>query len=171
MATMTHQRKGVSSNAQAGKDFENQIIQFFNENGFSLEKQKKLKLGIKVLKEHAFDFGNDNILIECKTHKWTETDGVPHGKLHGRVEAMYLFYITPLKYKKIFIVDMDYNQKRCKTLLDYFIEHYAYLIPEDVILVDYNTETDDFEAYKFDSKSNMFIHFFADDFWKYLKEK
>lgn len=66
---------------------------------------------------------------------------------------------------------MDYNQKRCKTLLDYFIEHYAYLIPEDVILVDYNTETDDFEAYKFDSKSNMFIHFFADDFWKYLKEK
>ena len=67
MATMTHQRKGVSSNAQAGKDFENQIIQFFNENGFSLEKQKKLKLGIKVLKEHAFDFGNDNILIECKT--------------------------------------------------------------------------------------------------------
>ena len=61
--------------------------------------------------------------------------------------------------------------KRCKTLLDYFIEHYAYLIPEDVILVDYNTETDDFEAYKFDSKSNMFIHFFADDFWKYLKEK
>ena len=84
---------------------------------------------------------------------------------------MYLFYITPLKYKKIFIVDMDYNQKRCKTLLDYFIEHYAYLIPEDVILVDYNTETDDFEAYKFDSKSNMFIHFFADDFWKYLKEK
>ena len=38
---MTHQRKGVSSNAQAGKDFENQIIQFFNENGFILEKQKK----------------------------------------------------------------------------------------------------------------------------------
>ena len=38
---MTHQRKGVSSNAQAGKDFENQIIQFFNENGFILEKQKR----------------------------------------------------------------------------------------------------------------------------------
>ena len=34
------------------------------------------------------------------------------------------------------------------------------------------TTLDQFETLnKFDLKSNMFIHFFTDDFWKYLKEE
>lgn len=52
---------------------------------------------------------------------------------------------------------MDFNRDRCKTLLEYFIEHYYYLIPEDVILVDYYTENEYLEFFVYDSESKVHL--------------
>lgn len=82
---------------------------------------------------------------------------------------MFLFYLTPSKYKKIFVVDMDYNQKKCKTLLEYFIEHYYYLIPSDVILIDLYTKCENYEVYKYDEKSKIHIKTQKEELWKFIK--
>ena len=169
MENKPYQRKGVSSNTQAGKDFENKIFTFLVENGISLEIQKKVEIGINSKKEHAFDFGNNSILVECKSQTWTETGNAPSAKMKNWSDAMFSFYLAPKKYKKLFFVEMSYNQKYCMTLLEYFIEHYFYLIPSDVILIDYYTQNNNFEIYMYDSNTKTHMHNNNDKFWDYLK--
>lgn len=90
MMNIMYQRKGVSSNTQAGKDFEEFVNSFFASNNIFLEKQKRIEIGLNSKKEHAFDFGNDSILIECKTHTWTETGNPPSAKLKiGQRQCFY----------------------------------------------------------------------------------
>lgn len=168
MAKNNYQREGTT-NAHAGKLFENKIYDFMRKNGISLDnqKQKKVKIGINSKKDHAFDFGNDNILIECKSQTWTKSGNVPSAKIKNWSDAMFSFYLSPEKYIKLFFVEKSYNQKNDKTLLEYFIEHYSYLIPEDVILIDYGTE-DDYEIYTYDPKSKTHKHN-TKKLWEYLK--
>jgi hypothetical protein len=169
MENKAYQRKGVSSNTQVGKEFENEIFNFLKRNGISVETQKKVEIGINAKKEHAFDFGNNSILVECKSQTWTETGNAPSAKIKNWSDAMFSFYLAPKKYKKIFFVEMSSNQKYCKTLLEYFIDHYFYLIPSDVILIDYYTKENNFEVYMYDSNAKIHIHKNKDDFFNCLK--
>ena len=41
----------------------------------------KVEIGINAKKEHAFDFGNNSILVECKSQTWTETGNAPSAKI------------------------------------------------------------------------------------------
>lgn len=43
--------------------------------------QKKVKIGIKAKKDHAFDLGNDSIIVECKSKIWTESGNAPSAKI------------------------------------------------------------------------------------------
>ncbi len=168
MANKLYQRKGVSSNTQAGKDFENYVFNFFELKGIHLESQKKVEIGINAKKKKAFDFGNNSILIECKSQTWTETGKTPSAKIKNWSDAMFCFYLAPKNTKKLFCVEMSFNQKNCKTLVDYFIEHYYYLIPSDVVLIDFYTENDNYEVYMFDEISKIHIHKDKKDLWNYL---
>ncbi len=47
---------------------------------------------------------------------------------------MFYFYIAPKQYKKYSVVLMDYSQKRCKTLAEFYIERHQNLIPKDVVI-------------------------------------
>ena len=169
MENRPYQRKGVSSNTQAGKDFENKILFFLENNGITVEPQTKVEIGINAKKEHAFDFGNNSILVECKSQTWTETGNAPSAKIKNWSDAMFSFYLAPKKYKKLFFVEMSFNQKYCKTLLEYFINHYFYLIPSDVILIDYYTENNNYEVYVYDEKEKMHLHKDKNEFWNFLK--
>ena len=64
---------------------------------------------------------------------------------------------------------MSFNQKCCKTLLEYFIDHYFYLIPSDVILIDYYTENNNYEVYVYDAKEKMHLHKDKNELWNFLK--
>ena len=64
---------------------------------------------------------------------------------------------------------MSYNQKYCKTLLEYFIEHYFYLIPSDVMLIDYYTDNNNFEVYAYNEKEKMHVCQEKDYLWNYLR--
>ena len=163
------QRKGVKSNTEVGKKFENIILNFLEKNNVSLENQKKVKIGINAKKDHAFDLGNDSIIVECKSQTWTESGNAPSAKIKNWSDAMFSFYLAPSKYKKLFFVEMSYNQKNCKTLLEYFIEHYFYLIPSDVLLIDYYTENKNFEVYAYNEKEKIHTHQEKEYLWNYLK--
>jgi len=139
MPNRDFQRTGSKSNSHVGQEFELLALKYFSKNNIKLQQNYKINIGIgKNKKEHKFDLGNNEYLIECKTMSWTKSDNVPSAKIHSWNEAMYYFSISPNKYKKILFVEMFYSQKRKKTLLQYYIEKYYHLIPNDVILYDYN---------------------------------
>ena len=123
-------------------------LKYFSENKINLQQKYKINVGIgKYKKIHEFDLGNNEYLIEYKSMSWTKSDNVPSAKIHSWNEAMYYFTIAPKKYKKIFFVEMFYSQKRTKTLLQYYIEKYYHLIPNDVFLYDYYTKNGNCDIY------------------------
>lgn len=130
----TFQRKGSISNTQVGNDFEITIQNFFAQQGIKLKPRIAVRIGINGFKSHNFDLGSESerILVECKAHKWTEGDNIPSAKLTVWNEAMFFFYATPSKYRKILFVIKDFSQKRNETLAGYYIRTNSHLTPKDV---------------------------------------
>jgi len=147
---MNTQKDTAVSKYQKGKAFEKEIHRFLEQKGIDVEEQPKITIGIKVKKEHAFDLGNEKLLVECKTDKWRNENDVPSGKLAGWATAMFNFHLAPKKYAKYFFAKKEYSPKKDKTLLKHFIDCYNYLIPSDVVLIDYNPENQSTDVYVYD---------------------
>lgn len=139
------QRKGGKSNTEVGNRFEDKIKSFFAGQGIDLQRKISIKTGINGTKFHDFDLGDlsKKILIECKSHKWTEGGNVPSAKLTVWDQAMYYFYSAPKDYRKIFMELKDYSSKKHETLAEYYIRTHSHLIPKDV------------EIWEFDESSNI----------------
>ncbi len=137
-----YQRKGAKSNAHVGKDFETEAQKFFARKGLSLQRNTEVPIGISGKKVHNFDLGDPvaKVVVECKSHKWTEGDNVPSAKMIAWNEAMFLFYATPKSYRKIFFVLKDYRSKRNETLAQYYIRTNPHLIPDDVEIWEFDEE-------------------------------
>ena len=154
-----NQRNGLSSNSLAGKALENFAFVYFMKNeGIVLEKNFELKLGIELKKNHRFDYGSksEKIIIECKSHTWTNSKNVPNAKISVWNEAMFYFKLTPKGYKKCFFVLRDFCQKRCKTLLQYYIENYYHFISKDIVFYEYSLENERCKIYNFEQIENIF---------------
>jgi len=156
-----YQRQGSISNTQVGNDFEKKALEYFRNQGEILQKHIKIEIGIDIKKLHAFNMGNEKMIIECKSNTWTESGGVPSAKMKNWNEAMYLFYLSPKKYKKYFFVQNDYNQKKTKSLLEYYIETYYHLIPKDVTLCDYYLENGSCDIYVYNELQKKHIKEFV----------
>lgn len=128
------QRKGSKSNTHVGKEFEKAAKKFFANQGLLLQKNISINIGINGKKPHKFDLGNPNekVLIECKSHTWTEGGNVPSAKITNWDQAMYYFHAAPTGYRKIFFVLKDYSAKKQETLSEYYIRTKSHLIPRDV---------------------------------------
>lgn len=137
------QRKGAKSNTDVGREFERAAKDFFATQNLPLEEDVSVRIGINDKKPHKFDLGNLNgkILIECKSHTWTEGGNVPSAKMTTWDQAMYLFYATPTGYRKIFFVLKDYSPKRQETLAEYYIRTKSHLIPKDVEIWEFDQNT------------------------------
>ncbi|MGU9977263.1 MAG: hypothetical protein ACNYNY_01030 [Candidatus Oxydemutatoraceae bacterium WSBS_2016_MAG_OTU14] len=139
-----HQRKRSKSNAHVGREFEEAAQKFFVSSwGIQLEQEYPLDIGIdKIKKSHNFDLGIDNasekVLVECKSHTWTESDKVPSAKMTTWNQAMYYFVIAPSNYRKIMFVLKDYSEKRKETLAKYYLRTYLHLIPKGVEIWEYS---------------------------------
>lgn len=134
------QRIGSFSNAHVGCDFERKAFKFFEGQGTRLQLNFSIAIGITNKKKfHKFDIGSEKqkIIIECKSHTWTEGNNVPSAKITVWNEAMYYFYLAPNNYRKIFFCLKDYNEKRKVTLARYYIDKYYHLIPTDVEIWEY----------------------------------
>jgi len=138
MPNKEFQRVGAKSNYDVGNDFELLALDFFKSKKIELQRKYKIELGIgKYRKLHEFDLGNNEYLVECKTMSWTKSDIVPSAKINAFCVAMYYFSIAPPHYKKIFFAENFFSQKRIKSVVQYFLEKYYHLIPNDVVLYDY----------------------------------
>lgn len=137
------QRKGVASNSSVGKAFELKAQLFFASINLNLHPGLSIPIGINGTKLHSFDLGDSTakVLVECKSHKWTEGRNVPSAKMTEWNEAMYYFYAAPGEFRKILFVLKDYSQKRKETLAQYYIRTYPHLIPK-------NTEIWEFDENK-----------------------
>jgi hypothetical protein len=151
-----NQRQGTSSNSHVGAQFEAIAFEYFQEKEIILlQRNYELNIGVELKKKHKFDFGNDDNLIECKSHTWTNGKNAPSAKMSVWNEAMYYFNLAPKKYRKILFVLMDFCQKRCKTLVQYYIENYYQFIPKDVIFYEYFPEDRHCEIYEFEKWKNI----------------
>jgi len=128
------QRKGAKSNTHVRREFELAAKNFFSTQGLSLQKNILVNIGINGTHPHNFDLGdlNEKILVECKSHTWTEGGNVPSAKMTTWDQAMYFFHAAPTGYRKIFFVLKDYSEKRQETLAEYYIRTKSHLIPKDV---------------------------------------
>jgi hypothetical protein len=138
---LNFQRNGSISNTHVGLDFEKVAIEYFQSQGLHLQKKLILPIGIgQKKKNHSFDLGNSEqkVIVECKSHKWTEGDNVPSAKMTVWNEAMYYFYCCPVEYRKIMFILKDYSVKRKQTLAEYYVRTYSHLIPENVELLEYD---------------------------------
>lgn len=138
------QRVGSKSNAQAGRDFEWAAKKFLSSIGMELKSDIKIPIGIgHKKKDHAFDLGclTNNIIVECKSHKWTSGGNVPSAKLTVWNEAMYYFLAAPDNFRKIMFVLRDFSSKRGETLAGYYLRTYGHLVPKGVEFWEYNEST------------------------------
>ncbi|MDA9451081.1 hypothetical protein XI01_30895 [Bradyrhizobium sp. CCBAU 21360] len=135
------QRVGATSNTHAGNDFEAAACTFFATQGIVLTKSFAVPVGISETKKlHRFDLGSERppVLVECKSHTWTQGGNMPSAKMTVWNEAMYYFHVAPSSYRKIFFVLKHY--RRDQSLAAYYLKTHGHLVPEGVEIWEYDFE-------------------------------
>ncbi|MCJ7576767.1 MAG: hypothetical protein MUO80_08905 [Dehalococcoidia bacterium] len=137
------QRKGAISNTHVGREFEIKAREFFARQGIILSPGFVLAIGTNGKRQHKFDLGDQKkkVIVECKSHKWTEGGNAPSSKIRAWNEAMYLFYAAPSNYRKILFVLRDYSEDKMETLAEYYIRTSPHLIPAEVEIWEYDEAT------------------------------
>jgi hypothetical protein len=136
------QRFGSVSNTQAGNDFEAVARAFFSQQGISLVKNFSVAVGVGEAKKlHPFDLGSESppVLVECKSHTWTQGGNMPSAKMTVWNEAMYYFHVAPAFYRKIFFVLK--HTRREQSLASYYLKTHGHLVPDGVELWEFDLET------------------------------
>lgn len=141
-----HQRPGAISNAHEGRAFEEKArSHFVQSEGLHLITPLSLKISVNNSPpvEHRFDLGSHEhkIIVECKSHNWTESGNVPSAKLTVWNEAMYYFLLAPEDFRKVLFVLEAIHGKRNETLAQYYVRHYGHLVPQDVEIVEFNEKS------------------------------
>ena len=134
------QRVGSASNTEAGSDFEAIAQAFLAEQGISLTKNFAVPVGADKLKKmRRFDLGSENppVLVECKSHTWTQGGNMPSAKMTVWNEAMYYFCVAPKKYRKILFV-LKHNRKDV-SLASYYLKTHGHMVPSDVEIWEYDS--------------------------------
>jgi hypothetical protein len=131
-----------SDNPKKGSDFEEVAQRYFESIGIKLTHHFGLSIGFEnQKKEHKFDLGSSNppILVECKSHTWTETGNAPSAKLSVWNEAMLYFIAAPKEYRKmLFVLN---NEKKGISLAKHYMQRYGYLVPKDIEILEYFPRT------------------------------
>ena len=140
-----HQRIGAISNAHVGAAFEKVALEYFRKQGIALTPNFSLRIGLKEKKQHCFDLGASNpyILVECKSHRWTEGAKVPSAKMTVWNEAMFYFHLVPREFRKILFVLHDKRKSTGESLVSYYRRTYSHLIPEDVEFLEFDESSGD----------------------------
>ena len=147
-----YQRKNAPSNTQVGIDFEELTLNYLKQSIPDIKRPFWLPIGHIEQKEHKFDLGSakQKVIIECKSHTWTEGGNVPSAKLTAWDQAMLYFFLAPRKYRKIFAVKKDLNAKTKESLASYYIRTHSHVIPDEVEFWEVDEKERTFEQIDFD---------------------
>jgi hypothetical protein len=136
------QRIGSISNAHVGRDFEEVARDYFLRiEGLKLQKNFPVEVGANITKKcRRFDLGSEEppILVECKSHRWTETGNMPSAKVTVWNESMFYFHIAPSRYRKVLFVLRDVHTRKTESLAEYYIRNCAHLIPAGVSIIEFD---------------------------------
>ena len=140
-----NQRIGSVSNSHVGADFELVALEFFAKQQIQLSRNFAVGLGISRKKQHCFDLGasDPQIIVECKSHRWTSGSNVPSAKMTAWNEAMYYFHLAPQEFRKVLFVLHDRRGQGGESLLSYDKRTYFHLIPEEVEFLEWDEITGD----------------------------
>lgn len=140
-----HQRIGSVSNSHVGADFERVALEHFAKSGIELSRNFPLEVGLGEKKIHRFDLGtsHEKVIVECKSHRWTEGGNVPSAKMTVWNEAMYYFHLAPIEYRKVLFVLHHKRHADGESLLAYYKRTYSHLIPSGVEFVEWDENTGD----------------------------
>jgi len=106
------------------------------------DRTEAITIGIhKDLDPHKFDLVSKTTIVECKANSWTKSDHVPSAKMSIWNEAMYLFSLVKTDHRKILFVNRHFNPKKKMTLAEYYNKNHSHLIPPDVEIWEYNSDT------------------------------
>ena len=153
-----YQRKGAKSNSYVGSGFEALAKRWFLGKGIPLDDQFPMQIGRGMEQTHNFDLGSENhhIIVECKSHTWTEGGNVPSAKMKAWNEAMYYFHLAPEWYQKVFFVKRSIRSQTGQSLLDYYLKTFRHLTPPDVHFIEYDEDLEKsfgYEGMKIESAS------------------
>ncbi len=137
-----HQRMGSISNAHVGRDFEAVAQAYFQRTeDLALQRAFPILVGAGSIKKlHRFDLGSADppVLIECKSHHWTETGNAPSAKIMAFNQAMYFFHLAPQRFRKVLFVLRSEHPSRSETLAQYYVRTCGHLIPPTVSIIEYD---------------------------------
>jgi hypothetical protein len=135
------QRRGVVSNAHAGREFEQAAQVFFRDTGIVLQPSFSVPIGCRVKKEHKFDLGSSEppILVECKSYTWTETGNSPSAKIHALNEVMLLFSVSPPEFRKILFILR--HMRGDVSLGAHYIKSQGHLIGDGIEIWEFDMDT------------------------------
>ena len=80
------------------------------------------------------------MIVECKSHIWTESGNIPSAKLTVWTEAMYYFLCSPRRFRKILFVLRALREKKPESLAEYYIKTRRHLIPDGVEIWEFDPE-------------------------------
>jgi hypothetical protein len=136
-------RVGAAHNAGVGRLFEEAARNFFlSREGILLVPNFPVDVGVSDRKKkHRFDLGSAGppVLVECKSHTWTQTGNMPSAKMTVWNEAMYYFHIAPPKFRKIMFVLK--NDRRGLSLASYYLHTHGHMIPDGVEVWEFDAGT------------------------------
>jgi hypothetical protein len=137
------------SNKEKGDAFKQKVGEYLKKQGIRLTSEYRVDVGLssKYKKQHAFDLGNSEVLIECKYYDWTESDNNPSAKISTLNEAMLYLYTAPTHFKKkVFIKQTSKKGKRQpETFVEYYVRLYKHFIPDGVEVWEFNDDTQNAE--------------------------
>jgi hypothetical protein len=146
------QRIGSISNAHVGRDFEEVARDYFLRiEGLTLQKSFPVEVGASITKKsRRFDLGSEEppILVECKSHRWTETGNMPSAKVTVWNESMFYFHIAPTRYRKVLFVVRDVHTRKTESLAEYYIRNCAHLIPAGVSIIEFDEASGSAKVFK-----------------------
>lgn len=133
------------TNKEKGDAFRQKVAEYLANQGMNLSSEYRVDVGLssKYRKQHPFDLGNSEVLIECKYYDWTEGDNNPSAKLSTLNEAMLYLYTAPTRFKKkVFVKQtLQKGKRQRETLVQYYVRQYKHFIPDDVEVWEFNDET------------------------------
>ena len=131
-------------NPKKGADFEAAVGRFLGSLGIRVQRNFPVPIGVRATKRpRKFDLGSDapKVVVECKSHSWTEGGNAPSAKMATWNEAMYYFSLVPDDYRKMMFVLLHRFDPQSETLLTYYIRRHGHLIPSGVEIWEFDSDS------------------------------
>jgi hypothetical protein len=131
-------------NPKKGALFEEAVELFLASQGIRVRRNFPVPIGVGDTKRpRKFDLGSDapKVVVECKSHSWTEGGNAPSAKMATWNEAMYYFSLLPDEYRKMMFVLLSRFDPESETLLTYYIRRFSHLIPHGVEIWEFDADS------------------------------